>query len=61
MESCRQCQISAVLFGGYLPVLCFDSLPLVCQRGDSTELILALAFRQFRSGRRPRPLSKTGA
>ena len=47
MASCRQCQTSALSFGGYLPALWFDSLLLVCRRGD--EIILALAFCQCRS------------
>src|SRR6266404_7217876 len=46
--SCRQCQTSALSFGGYLPALWFDSLLLVCRRGDD-EIILALAFCQCRS------------
>lgn len=46
--SCRQCQTSALSFGGYLPALCFDSLLLVCRRGGA-EIILALAFCQGRS------------
>jgi hypothetical protein len=60
MASCRQCQTSAALFGGRSPVLCIDSLLLARRRGGSTELILALAFCQFRSTGRPRPPLKMG-
>src|ERR1700730_8254741 len=44
--SCRQCQTSALSFGGYLPALCFNSLLLVRRGGDATGIILALAFCQ---------------
>jgi hypothetical protein len=47
--SCRQCQTSALLFGRDLPALCFGSLLLVCRRGDTTGMMLALAFCQCRS------------
>jgi hypothetical protein len=44
--SCRQCQTSALSFGGYLPALCFNSLLLGRRGGDATGMILALAFCQ---------------
>src|ERR1700730_10702363 len=49
MASCRQCQTSALWFGGDLSPLCFDSLLLACRGDGATETILALAFCQCRS------------
>ena len=49
MASCRQCQTSALAFEGGVPALFFDSLLLVCRRGDATEVVLALASCQCRS------------
>jgi hypothetical protein len=46
MASCRQCQTSALAFGGSWPALFFDSLLLVCRRGDATGITVALASRQ---------------
>ena len=48
MASCRQCQISALAFEGDMLALFFDSLLLVCRRGDATEMVLALASCQCR-------------
>ena len=48
MASCRQCQTSALAFEGDMLVLFFDSLLLVCRRGDATEMVLALASCQCR-------------
>jgi hypothetical protein len=46
MVSCRQCQTSALGFGGSWPALSFDSLFLVCPGGDATDIAVALASRQ---------------
>ena len=46
MASCRQCQTSALAFEGDMLALFFDSLLLVCRRGDATEMVLALASCQ---------------
>ena len=48
MASCRQCQTSALAFEGDMLALFFDSLLLVCRRGDATEMVLALASCQYR-------------
>src|SRR5258706_15520607 len=46
MASCRQCQTSALAFGGSWPELLFDSLLLVCRGGDAADTAVALASRQ---------------
>ena len=48
MVSCRQCQTSALAFGGSWPALFLESLLLVCRRGDATDITLALASCQRR-------------